>query len=677
MAATENALESLKNTYFRNGADIFDKADVFTVKENVSAMRKEFQDAGVARSGLKFIKDTKLFAVDLSAVSNEAADKVAMVMGRYGAGSPGETAWKAERSKDIALDETARRVAQSGIVREGKAIDKKTIAEGRVEQALMVAGLSEQVAAVSARQAVEKAENIENIGRDEVAASVQDVMADIDAVMGKHEALDVASRERVSEIESNRDHAMEEYAIKNGPKDHPVNFEFADDPMRTDGVFRAKISYENSPPAEYTFKFGHESAELVAVSETNPGELTLGRLTEAREMLATFYNGVDRNVTTNLDFGLNPQIPGSLIVNARSDGFAPEAWTVNFEDHATKIAGVQVNGKEVLPEALMLAGSERGETLSRVAARIGIPLEKPAQVVLTVPFSERDDFEARKRETGAVTRYSKDADSGYGSKGGWLLIKGDPADFSKWTGQDAYDRFTAGRVNNARTQSVVDDINRIVTGDKLVERFGHITKGVMMPANEQDREKFMVGYVGRDGRQRLGYNEATADELKKLALLTSKTYQDFDRRESIARLEVMVKNVPSWQKRYDALEGDHAARLEALLPRKAIDGKMGFMGLDHGSNRASWSIDGKEAGLPEQDKRTMLSMRRGFEVLRDRYEVVAKVPLEFTIQGVQLRPDAEKLSTKDIGADSSVKASVTVDTKSRLADRFKGGGMGR
>ena len=97
--SNENVVDLIKGEFFRENGDASSRAPLFTVRENVPAMRKDFEAAGAGRDAIRFDRDTKVFYLGLTGVKPDRSKEILGVLQDYGIGSPGEVAWKAERAE--------------------------------------------------------------------------------------------------------------------------------------------------------------------------------------------------------------------------------------------------------------------------------------------------------------------------------------------------------------------------------------------------------------------------------------------------------------------------------------------------------------------------------------------------------------------------------------------------
>lgn len=686
-------IQALQDKYFRDGGAETDRAQIYTVYENVSAMREEFRGAGVPRSAIRWDRGNKVFLLDGSAVTDKNAAQVTLLMGRYGKGSDGEVAWKDERAAKDRENEDLRGVLRSEVVQNGLAVDMRSHKEGVIEAALVDAGQTPEMAAVVARETVALGERYQRSGEldgalgptdDELLAqAAASIDADLEAVLGRHKEEDLQAADRAAALERERKDFVLSYIEGARVSTLADGVEPAPFPELGPDVYSVNALAGDGSSQRWDFRFGVNSATATAVALVGEDRLFDERVQKARELFQPYFGRFKRE-QPEVRIARDPADPHGMKMSFSEDSQKAQAWELKFKQGPFKrkpsaeIAEIRCNGQEVSEQAIFMAGAEGGPTLERVAGRLDTSPARQVLAVLTVPMSERAEFDRVKAETGAVTRYDKNADSGFGKPGGWYLLKGDPKDFSKWSTAEAFAKFVEEGNDRFRRAKVLEDVARVAGAQEKGHPYGHFARGVMMPAKEEDRGKFVDGYKDPRGIVRRGLSQANAEELRDLARITSASYIEYDRRESSIRLEVVVQRSEHWKQRYDNIPGTHAEKIAALLPREAADGKMGFMGLNHGPNRASWTVDGVEAGLPEIDKRTMLSLKRGFDYLQDRYAVVAGRPLDISLKGVKL---AEYVEKREVSAETAVVASRPSEAaKNALANRLFGGrsaGVGR
>lgn len=678
--SNDRVVDLLKGKFFMENGDESSRAPIFTVKENVAAMRKEFEGAGAPRDSIRFDRNSKVFYLGLTGIKPDRAKDLYGVLEDYGNGSAGENAWKAERDEQARLEMVTRRVLKSEAVRDGSMIDLKTHKEGVAAAQLVEAGLDEGTADVVARDFIRREQDYANRSAADGAEmpdaqhileeSYAEVSADIEAALGRVEELDAIENQAVSALETERGHALFEYVKSHGGLVIRPDDELSVPTPETgvaDTLLMRAYHKDGGEPIGFNMRFANRSAEPIAVGVYGADPQFSANRDKALGLLSGYYDGFKRNEVT-FDAMRDPKDAQTVKIIA-DDGNKRQAWRFGYEGNSLK--AITCDGNEVSENALVVAAANRGATLERVANRLGTTTEKPKQVVLTVPPSERDEFERLKAEKGAVTRYDAKAVNGHGRPGGWYLIKGDAKDFDKWTGPEAHQKFVAEGNARYRNQVAMTDAAKTVVAQAEGKPFAHYERGVMMPTKVEDAQKFIDGHVDNLGRQRRGLKEATSDELRVLAENTSRSYVELDRKESVVRLEVMLQNSPSWRKRYQDLPGSHEEKIEALLPRTAADGKIGFRGLDHDKNRQQWHQNGREAGLEVNEKRTMQSLYRGFGWIRERYQEVAGRPLDFTLTGVKLSNTEVR---KDVAAESTLAPAKPNDAaRARLAAQLMGG----
>lgn len=673
----DRVVDLLKGKFFMEGGDASSRAPIFTVRENVAAMRKEFEGAGAGRDAIRFDRNTKVFYLGLTGVKPDRAKDLYGVLEDYGHGSAGEAAWKAERDEQVRLETATRRALQSEAVQSGAMVDLKTHKEGVAAAQLVDAGLDASTADVVARDFVRREQDYaarsEAEGfdmpdaQDVLQESYAEVSADIDAAFAQLEAAEGQEAVASADLDEARRQALVAYVNTSrlDVLDQNASVGVADGVADTLVVTAGGDG--QVPAREYSMRFAHDSATAIAVGVEGEDQLFTANRAKSLELLNGYYEGFKRD-HMSFDAMRDPTSAQAVKIVA-NDGDQRQTWKFGFEGAAIK--AITCDGNEVSENTLVVAAANKGATLERVANRLGTTAEKPARVVLTVPPSERDEFERLKAEKGAVTRYDAKAQSGHGRPGGWYLVKGEAKDFEKWTGPEAHAKFVAE--GNARYRNQVDLSNaaKTVAAEADGKPFAHFERGVMMHQKAEDAQKFIDGYTDNLGRQRRGLKEASADELRSLAENTSKSYMELDRKESVLRLEVMVKNSPSWRTRYQAMPGSHDEKIEALLPRTAADGKIGFRGLNHNQNRQQWHVNGQEASLEPNEKRTMQSLYRGFGWLRERYQEVAGRSLDFTLTGVKLSTAEAR---KEVASETTLAPTKPNEAaRNRLAAQMLGG----
>lgn len=682
--SNDRVVDLLKGKFFMEEGNASSRAPLFTVRENVAAMRKDFESAGATRDAIRFDRNSKVFYLGLTGVKPDRAKELYGVLEDYGHGSAGEVAWKAERDEQARLETATRRALKSEVVQSGAMVDLKTHKEGVAAAQLVDAGLDEATADVVARDFVRREDEYltrsEAEGfampdaQDVLKESYAEVTADIDAALAEIEAAEGRDVVDPTSLDEARRQALVAYVNTSrlDVLDQNASVGVADGVADT--LVVAAGGDAKGGEREYSMRFGHGTAVPVAVAVEGNDELFGANRAKSLGLLEGYYSGFKRD---QLSFdGMRDPENAQTVKLVADDGEQRQTWKFAYEGAALK--GITCDGKEVSENTLVVAAANQGATLERVANRLGTSAEKPERVVLTVPPSERDEFERLKAEKGAVTRYDAKAQSGHGRPGGWYLLNGDPKDFEKWTGPEAHAKFVAEGNARYRNQVALTDAAKTVAAEADGKPFAHFERGVMMHTKSEDAQRFIEGYTDNLGRQRRGLKEASADELRSLAETTSKSYMELDRKESILRLEVMVKNSPSWRTRYQGLPGSHEEKIEALLPRTAADGKIGFRGLNHDQNRQQWHVNGKEASLEANEKRTMQSLYRGFGWLRERYQEVAGRSLDFTLTGVKLSTAEAR---KEVASETSLSPTKPNEAaKNRLAAQMLGGrddGVGR
>lgn len=674
--SNDRVVDLLKGKFFMEEGNASSRAPLFTVRENVAAMRKDFEGAGATRDAIRFDRNSKIFYLGLTGVKPDRAKELYGVLEDYGNGSAGEQAWKAERVEQERLETATRRAIKSEAVQSGAMVDLKTHKEGVAAAQLVEAGLDEPTAEVVARDFVRREQDYATRSaaegfdmpeaQDVLQESYAEVTADIDAAMAEIESAEGREAVDASHLDEARRQALVAYVNSSRLDVLDQNASVGVAEGVADTLVVAAGGDGKAAEREYSMRFGHGSAVPVAVAVEGNDELYSANRAKSLELLQGYYTGFKRD---HLSFdGMRDPENAQTVKFVADDGEQRQTWKLAFEGAALK--GITCDGKEVSENTLVVAAANQGATLERVANRLGTSVEKPERVVLTVPPSERDEFERLKAEKGAVTRYDAKAQSGHGRPGGWYLLKGEAKDFEKWTGPEAHAKFVAEGNARYRNQVALTDAAKTVAAEADGKPYAHFERGVMMHTKSEDAQKFIDGYTDNLGRQRRGLKEASADELRTLAENTSKSYMELDRKESIIRLEVMVKNSPSWRTRYQGLPGSHEEKIEALLPRTAADGKIGFRGLNHDQNRQQWHVAGKEASLEPNEKRTMQSLYRGFGWLRERYQEVAGRSLDFTLTGVKLS-NAE--ARKEVASETTLAPTKPNEAaKSRLSAMLVG-----
>lgn len=678
--SNDRVVDLLKGKFFTEKGDESSRAPLYTVKENVAAMRKEFEAAGAPRDSIRFDRNSKVFYLGLTGIKQDRAKDLYGVLEDYGVGSAGEALWTKEREEQDRLETATRRAIKSEAVLSGSMIDLKTHKEGVAAAQLLEAGMEPTTAEVVARDFVRREQDYSDRSAAEgtempdaqhiLEESFAEVSADIDAAIERLGTAELAESEGISTLDADRAKVLFDYVKQHGGlvirPDDELSVPVPDTNMPDTLLMRAYHKADEAPIG-FSMRFANRSSEAVAVAAHGADAQFDANRDKALGLLSGYYAGFQR-AEISFDPMRDPKDVHTVKIIA-DDGTQRQNWRFGYA--GGDIKSITCDGNEVSENALVVAAENKGATLERVANRLGTTTAKPNTVVLTVPHSERAEFERLKAEKGAVTRYDAKAPNGHGRPGGWYLIAGDVKDFEKWTGPDAHAKFVAEGDARFRNQVALTNAAKTLVAEVEGKPYPQYERGVMMPGKAEDSQKFIDGYVDNQGRQRRGLKEATSDELRLLAEHTSRSYQELDRKESIIRLEAMTRNSPAWRRRYADLPGSHSDRIAALLPRTAADGKIGFRGLDHDKNRQQWHVNGKEVGLEVNEKRTMQSLYRGFGWLRDRYQEVSGRPLDFTLTGVKLSSTEVR---KEVAAETSLApAKPNEAARARLAAQLAGG----
>ncbi len=656
--------QNLSNRYFvqsrdsQSGDEIrgLSGAHLYTTKDNVAAMKAEIKEAGLPAA--RFQRDTKTFLIAASDLKLSHAPEMAGILERYGVGSEGHIAWERERKANIATEVGTHAVLASHGVRTGANVDLKAHADGAIAGGLVDQGVPTGLALLTAQEHRRRSTaygdgpqpSQETMIQQSYEAAIRDpggVAAAVEASRYDSYGADVADRlERLdSYVRAAVAHHGEGVRIGQALPHEEI-----------DNAVTLTVTDKAGRETEWAMRFAvGSSAPNLVVESPDTDDLTKARFQAAQQAIAPVYSDFKRG-DLGASASRNPMDPHGLqiLVGEKGSARPPQDWRVNFAPgSAAEIREVLKDGQRVPLADLREVVTERSPVARALASRLNneIAHRKP-ESILFVPPAERDEFNATLREKGGTSRYQKDLQHGFGPRpGAYILMSGNPEDFSKWQGAEAHARFAqAGDARRRGDATLVAAAREVVAHANEHPYARYMGVGVKLPAPVDTRipgavdkqKEWIDGYTDARGRKHVGLKEASPEQIRDLATRTALSYQDLERDEARIRLEVALTRSPQWKARYDAQPGSHDQKIDAILPRDAADGQPGFLAINHRQNRQLWTVRSSdnsgemvEAGLGREDKLALNSLGRGFAWLRERYELITERSLGFTVTGLQ------------------------------------------
>ncbi len=667
-AVTDRTLaEDLNRRFFNDGSSLSRGASLYTAKSGVRDMKAMMESEGLPYP--RFQKDTKTFLLAQETLSIRDAPAVARVLARYGAGSEGHASWEKERAQERNSEMALNTVLSTKAVREGTYVDRKTLEDGAVLNGLVDQGVSPEKAALAASyNRVLLDGSPSGHDRHEVLTRAVDaVRQDPAAVRAELEAHTASYGADTAERLERIDSYVREATSHLG---EGVKF---DKPYPHDTIANQVTMSMTDPKGqqvEWSMRFDFQGSSLPASVQAMGADrvwsdkLALERRDVMMDIISPYYSpSASREAFPSRSpteaHGMR------LEVSDKHSQVPSHDWRVHFEPGSTKIREILRDGRQQDVRELREMGAGFSPAARALAKRLDQQAPRRAETVLFVPPSEKRDFEALLREKGGSRRYDPKVPNEFGRPGGFILTKGDPADFTRWQGREAHKRFVEEGDKLRQGPKDMLAAARYKAADVDGDPFArYMAQGVKMPARPEQAEQWKTGFTDARGRHHVGLNEASPDKLRELAGITASSYQDLEREEARIRLTLAVGKDTSWKSRYDKLPGSHEDKIQALLPREAADRMPGFAALVHGQNRHLWTVKDPEAangvreeGLSEQDKMAMNALNRGFKYLAARYEEITEQQMGFSLTSSRHQERSE-LAEVDVMATSSKKGAT-------------------
>lgn len=635
-SADKALAEDLGRRFFTDGSNLSRGAALYTTKDDVKAMK-----AMIAAEGLPYPRyqpETKTFIMSQESLSLKHAPAMSRVLERYGVGSEGHTAWDQERARDRASEATLDAALKSKAVRTGAYVDKRAMEDGTVVAGLVDQGVSGDKATLIAgenrRLLNERAASGEAVDRPQVLAQA------VDAVrrdpVGVAQTLEQTPSVYGNETTERMDRFDSYVREANAHLGKDARFSSVYPHESVSDAVTMTVTDAKDHTTEWSMRYGIEGSSMpthVGVRGKDP--LFEDRSSTVSRMISPYYQPSDTRKSLISRSPLEPNAI-KLDVHDQRAGGVPQEWHVKFKRGSAAVEEVLLDGRKMDVRQL----AEMGAGFTPAARAVAKRLEhQPArkETVLFVPPSERRDFDALTRQKGVTARYDPKVTNEFGRPGGYILMGGDPADFARWQGREAHQRFVAegDRLRQAPRDMLAAARYKVADADR--DPYArYLAQGLKMPLKREEQVKWEEGYTDQRGRSHVGLNQASPTQLMELARLSAGSYQDLEREEGRIRLSLAVTKDTSWRTRYEKLPGSHEERIQALLPREAADKLPGFLALNHGQNRHLWTVrdpnapDGvREEGLNPMDKQAMNALNRGFKYLSARYEELTNQSLGF------------------------------------------------
>ncbi|MPR05681.1 hypothetical protein [Microvirga tunisiensis] len=280
-------------------------------------------------------------------------------------------------------------------------------------------------------------------------------------------------------------------------------------------------------------------------------------------------------------------------------------------------------------------------------------LDVAPDILMYVPYSDRERFDDRVVEKGGTYRYDASVDNGFGGRGAFILTGGDPADFADWTKPEAHAQFVAEHNEREDGDQALRNAARQVAAERSNDPFARFyARGVMMPRDEAAGRLVVAGGKDSHGRELVGLDKASPDKLKDLASRTSQSIAYLSRKEDKIRFGFAVRNDETWRGKYQrASRADEPTQAVAKLFKD-----FGMLDFNKKRDLATYrASDGslQTAGLKREETGEMASLRRGYQFLAARYKEVTGHDIGVSVSGLRKAVENEQ-------------AAAQVDTKSEV-----------